>query len=104
MGDQSGQKGNIRGSQWRVKQLVHGRQDRVRPTQRGVPRPCTPQSDVFTGAHRAGLGQGVLVLEHGIWRADPGRALLLAEKRQPWGMGMRHSTTRNACGESAFVK
>ena len=40
------------------------------------------------------------VLERGVWRADPGRGLLFAWKRQPEGMGVRSSTTRNVRGRS----
>lgn len=43
-------------------------------------------------------GTGV---EHGVWRADPTRGgLLLAARRQPEGIGVRSSTTRNAAGRS----
>ena len=39
----------------------------------------------------------VWVLERGVWRADPGRGLLLAARRQPEGTGVRSSATWNAC-------
>lgn len=38
------------------------------------------------------------VQEHGDWRANPGRGLLLDVRKQPEGMGVRKSTTRNASG------
>ena len=38
------------------------------------------------------------VLEHGDWRANPGRGLLLDVRKQPEGTGMRKSTMRNVCG------
>ena len=40
------------------------------------------------------------VLECGVWRADPGRELLLAAQTQPEGTGVRNSVTRNAPGGS----
>ena len=49
---------------------------------------------VSASAHRGG------VLEHGAWRADPGRGPLLAVRRQPKGMGVRSSATGNARGGS----
>ena len=41
-----------------------------------------------------------LALEGEIWRADLGRELLLAVKRQSEGMRVRSSTSKNACGGS----
>ena len=38
------------------------------------------------------------VLEHGDWRANPGRGLLLDVRKQPEGTGMRKPTMRNVCG------
>ena len=43
---------------------------------------------------------GGWVLKRGVWGADPGRALLLAVRRQPEGMGVRSSATWNAPGGS----
>lgn len=40
------------------------------------------------------------VLEHGIWREDPGKGKLLAANRQPEGMGVRNSTTGKVCERS----
>ena len=39
-------------------------------------------------------------LEHGVWRADPGKGLLLAARRQPEGMGVRSSANVKAHGRS----
>ena len=40
------------------------------------------------------------MLEHGIWREDPGKGQLLAANIQPEGMGVRNSTTGKVCERS----
>ena len=50
--------------------------------------------------HVSAGADGGWVLEPGVWRADPGRGLLLAAKREPEGMGVQSSTSRNVCGRS----
>ena len=89
-GDQVGQKGIFRGSEesaatslWQA-----GQSENSKDGLRHGPV-CTI---LRHSAHRD------WVLECGAWRADPGRGLLLAERRQPEGTGVRRSTTRNACG------
>ena len=44
------------------------------------------------------VADGGWVLEHGVWRIDSGRGLLLAAGRQPEGMRVRKSATKNVCG------
>ena len=92
-GDQLGQKGSFRGSQRRAQQPVSGRQDRVRPTQMVHAQPCMLQPETCDQCCRWGWEQ-----EFGVWRANPGRGLLLAARRQPVGMGMKKSATGNARG------
>ena len=48
--------------------------------------------------HVSSSVDGGWALEGGFWRANLGRGLLLADRRQPEGMGVRKSTTRNARG------
>ena len=55
---------------------------------------CPSLGCVSTNMH------GGWVLEHGDWRANPGRGLLLGERRQTEGTEVRKSTTGNACGRN----
>lgn len=41
---------------------------------------------------------GGWMLEHGDWRVNLGRILLLKARRQPEGAGVRKFATGNACG------
>ena len=65
--------------------------------QRGfMPQPCMPcLRHVSTGV------DGGWVLECGVWKANLGRGLLLAARRQPERTRVRKSTTGNTCGGSA---
>ena len=56
------------------------------------PQPCVPQPERCVASVYGGC-----VLKCGVWRADPGRRLLLTVRRQPEGMEVRKSATRNAC-------
>ena len=91
--NQLGKKGSIWGCQRRVKWLVCGRQERVRPTQTvratALNAPDWDTSmPVHTRAENWNVGIG----------ANPGRRLLFAVRRQPEGTGGRKSATENACG------
>ena len=89
--DRRGASGAWKGAQ----QLVGGRQDSETYTEGPCQSTALPSlRQMSAGAHRG------CVLEHGIWRADQGRGLRLAVRRQPEGTGVRSSTIRNAHGGS----
>ena len=90
--DQLGQKGSFRGSEespatglWQA-----GQSETCTGGLCHIPA-CPRLRQVSAGVH------GGWVLEHGVWRAEPGRGLLLAVRRQPEGMGVRSYITGNAC-------
>ena len=94
-GDQLGHKGNFRGSKestatslWQASQSE---------TYTDGPRHSPARPSL---RHVSATAGGGWVLERGVWRADPGRGLLLAARRQPEGMGVRNSATGNVRGRS----
>ena len=95
VGRSAGTEGRASGVWRRAQQPVCGKQDRVRPTQWSTPQPCTPQPEMRVCQCVWGW-----VLEHGVWRADPARKMLLVVRKQPEGMGLRGSANKNACGGS----
>ena len=85
-GDQLGQKGSLGGSEESPATSLWLSGQRETYTDGPCHSPACPSlRRVSTGAH-GGWG-----LERGVWRADLGRGLLLAVRRQPEGIGLRSS-------------
>ena len=60
--------------------------------------PC--HSPAFSSLRCVSIANGGWVLGCRVWRADPGRGLLLAAGRQSEGAEVRKSKTGNACGQN----
>lgn len=77
-----------------MQQPVCGRQDRVRPTHMVHAMPCVPHPEMCARGW---------VLECRVWRANSGRGLLLAMRRQPEGTRVRGSATIMIVEKAPFV-